>query len=93
LVKLVEVVSFDGILCVGFKIAAVKFLANAFAVMFSIFKTTKENGLNPFEYLTYIFRTAPNLKLKEHPEKVVKLLPDAVPEAVRVQNWRSPDEN
>lgn len=66
--------------------------AKASAVMFSIIETAKENGLNPFEYLTYIFRTAPNLELKKHPEQVAGLLPDAVPEAVRAHNWRSSDE-
>jgi len=35
--------------------------ATASAIMFSIIETAKENGLNPFEYLTYIFKTAPNL--------------------------------
>ena len=35
--------------------------ASASAIMFSIIETAKENGLNPFEYLVHIFRTAPNL--------------------------------
>lgn len=34
--------------------------AKASAVMFSIIETAKENGLNPFAYLTYIFKNAPN---------------------------------
>jgi len=34
--------------------------AKASAVMFSIIETAKENELNPFDYLTYIFQNAPN---------------------------------
>jgi transposase len=35
--------------------------AKASAIMYSIIETTKENGLNLFEYLTCVFKTAPNL--------------------------------
>ncbi len=31
------------------------------AVMFRITEAAKENGLNPYEYLTCIFKTAPNV--------------------------------
>lgn len=31
------------------------------AVMFSIIETAKENGLDPYRYPVYIFRTTPNL--------------------------------
>lgn len=34
--------------------------AKASAVMFSIIETAKENELNPFEYLIYILKNAPN---------------------------------
>jgi len=34
--------------------------AKASAMMFSIIETAKENGLNPFEYLSQVFRKAPN---------------------------------
>jgi len=34
--------------------------AAASAVIFSICETVKENGLNPFEYLTFLFRALPN---------------------------------
>jgi transposase len=34
--------------------------AKASAVMFSLIETAKENGLNPYSYLTYIFRKSPN---------------------------------
>jgi len=39
--------------------------AKASAVMYSIIETAKENGLNPYEYLVHIFKTAPNLTAEE----------------------------
>ena len=48
--------------------------AKASAVMYSIIETAKENGLNPFDYLVHIFRTAPNLTLVAD-SKAVELLP------------------
>jgi len=35
--------------------------ATASAILYSIIETAKENGLNPFDYLTTVFRQAPNL--------------------------------
>ena len=35
--------------------------AHASAIIYSLIETAKENGLNPYEYLTAIFRKAPNL--------------------------------
>jgi len=35
--------------------------ADASAMLYSIIETAKENSLNPFEYLTALFRKAPNL--------------------------------
>ena len=37
--------------------------AKASAIIYSIVETAKENGLNPYDYLTYIFKQAPNLDL------------------------------
>lgn len=34
--------------------------ATSSAVIFSLIETAKANGLDPYKYLTYIFRTAPN---------------------------------
>jgi transposase len=34
--------------------------AKASAIIFSIIETAKENGLNPFDYLTFLFRELPN---------------------------------
>jgi hypothetical protein len=38
--------------------------AKASAIMFSIIETAKENRLKPYEYLTYIFRNAPNWDIR-----------------------------
>jgi transposase len=51
--------------------------AKASAVVFSIVETAKENGLNPFEYLVYIFRNAPNWDIRNNPDNLERLLPDS----------------
>ncbi|HWP50800.1 MAG TPA: transposase domain-containing protein [Clostridia bacterium] len=43
-------------------------------------ETAKENGLDPFCYLTYIFKTAPNLDLANYPERISALLPESAPD-------------
>ncbi len=57
--------------------------ARCSAIMFSITETAKENGLNPYEYLTYIFKTAPNIDMKD-PAQLEALLPENAPEECRV---------
>lgn len=54
--------------------------AKSSAVIFSIIETAKENGLEPYHYLTYILKTAPNLDLAAHPERISLLLPQAAPD-------------
>ena len=49
--------------------------ADASAMFYSIIETAKENGLKPYEYLKYIFETAPNMDLMRNPESVAALLP------------------
>ncbi len=49
--------------------------AKASAVLYSIVETCKENGINPFEYLAFVFRTAPNLDLANNPVAVEHLMP------------------
>ena len=48
--------------------------AQTSAVLYSIIETAKENGLNPFDYLTYILHRAPNLDMTK-PDQVQTLLP------------------
>lgn len=50
--------------------------AKASAMFYSVIETAKENGLHPFEYLTDVFRTAPNLDLSRNP--------GAIPGRIRV---------
>jgi len=69
----------------NFLFAAAPRGAKASAVMFSIIQTAIENNLNPINYLVYIFRNAPNLKIGENPEMVERLLPWNVPESVRAR--------
>jgi transposase len=54
--------------------------ANASAIVFSIIETAKENGLNPYIYLTYIFRNAPNWDIRNNVNAIQKLLPSFVPD-------------
>lgn len=68
--------------------------ADGSAVMFSMIQTALENGLNPFAWLTYLFRTAPNLDMDD-PEQLKILLPDHAPEDCRAPKCakeEGPDE-
>ena len=64
--------------------------AKASAIMYSIIETAKENGLNPFDYLVHIFKTAPNLTA-EQLVSAESLLPwsSEIPSTVRVQKAAS----
>lgn len=48
--------------------------AQASAMIYSIVETAKENGLNPFIYLTYLFEKLPNMDTKDG-DALDKLLP------------------
>jgi transposase len=48
--------------------------ADASAVIFSLIETAKETGVDPFGYLTYVFRTAPSIDINDQ-EAVKSLLP------------------
>jgi len=56
--------------------------ARASAIIYSIVETAKENGLNPFNYLCYLFEQLPNLGGKDLDE----LLPwsDSLPASCRI---------
>jgi len=53
--------------------------AKASAIMFSLIETAKENGCNPFAYLTYIFKHAPNWDIQNDAGALERLLPHTVP--------------
>ena len=48
--------------------------AKASAIIYSIVETAKENGLNPFTYLMYLFEQMPNLDVKNQ-----KILDELLP--------------
>jgi hypothetical protein len=56
--------------------------ATASAMFYSIIETAKENGLKPYEYLKYIFETAPNIDLRNE-EQLSILLPWNAPAGCR----------
>jgi transposase len=60
--------------------------AKASATIYSIVETAKENGLNPFEYLTYFFEQIPNVDKKDRTaiERLLPTSPD-LPEYVRMK--------
>ncbi len=49
--------------------------AKASATVYSIVETAKANNLDPYKYLTYIFKSLPGVDLKEYPEFINYLLP------------------
>lgn len=49
--------------------------ATASAITFSLIETAKENNLNPFEYLKYIFEQLPNVNFKDDPNVLKNYLP------------------
>lgn len=59
--------------------------ARTSAVIYSIVETAKENGLNPFAYLQYLFERLPNIDVKD-PKAIDDLLPysASLPRSCRV---------
>ena len=49
--------------------------AKASSMVFSIVETAKENGLNPMNYLIYVFEKMPNIDFRNNPELLKELLP------------------
>ena len=49
--------------------------AQASSIIYSLIETAKENGLNPFEYLTHVFKTAPNVDFRNDPSALESLMP------------------
>jgi transposase len=59
--------------------------ATASATIYSIVETAKENGLNPFRYLTHVFEQLPNID-RADPSAIDKLLPTSaeLPDELRI---------
>jgi hypothetical protein len=49
--------------------------ARASSIIYSVIETAKENGLNPCTYLSHIFKTAPNIDLRNDPLAADNLMP------------------
>lgn len=62
--------------------------AMASAIIYSLIETAKENGLNPFAYLTYLFEQLPQLTDLQDPEELDPFLPwsSSVPLTYRVHS-------
>ena len=58
--------------------------AEASAIIYSMVETAKENGLDPYRYLTWLMREAPKLDLGAE-EQISRLLPVNAPEECRVK--------
>ena len=61
--------------------------ATASAITYSMIVTAIDNGLDPFKYLTYIFKTAPKIYTDENTDWVEKLLPQNVPDECKSANY------
>ena len=61
--------------------------ATSSATIYSIVETAKENALNPFSYLTYLFDKLPNMDINDN-DALDKLMPwsATLPEECRVKN-------
>ena len=57
--------------------------AQASVIIYSLVETAKENGLDPYRYLTWLMREAPKLDLGAE-EQIAGLLPANAPEECRV---------
>jgi transposase len=58
--------------------------ARATAIFHSFTETAKENSLDPFRYLTHIFKTAAGVNLRENEDMLISLLPENAPENCKV---------
>nr|WP_244943975.1 IS66 family transposase [Siminovitchia fortis] len=61
--------------------------AKSSAIIYSVVETAKENGLNPFNYLSYLFQELPNIDTTDK-EKLAEYLPwsSTLPQDCRVPN-------
>lgn len=61
--------------------------AKTSAIIYSVVETAKENGLNPFQYLNYLFEELPNIDTTDK-EQLAQFLPwsSTLPQECRVPN-------
>jgi transposase len=66
--------------------------ARASAIYYSLIVSARENGLNPFEYLTWIFTNAPNLGKPGYATAIENLLPGSAALPSKVFSPKPKDE-
>ena len=44
--------------------------------MYSLVETAKENGINPYDYLVWVLKAAPEMELSQNPELAEQLVPE-----------------
>jgi transposase len=49
--------------------------AKASAIMYSLIETAKENGINPYDYLVWVLKSAPEMELSKNLGLIDRLLP------------------
>lgn len=59
--------------------------AKASAIMFSLIETAKENGLNPFKYLVYVFKNVPNWDVRNNLSMMEFLIPHLIHDTLRAE--------
>ncbi|MDO4324396.1 MAG: transposase domain-containing protein [Lachnospiraceae bacterium] len=57
--------------------------AQGSAIIFSLIETAKEHHLDPYRYLTYVLKTAPNLDQSDS-KWIIPLLPENAPDNCRI---------
>lgn len=63
--------------------------ADVSAAVYSVIETAKANGLNPYEYLKFIFKNLPGVQFGQHP----KFLEDFLPWDPEVQSLCKKSDN
>lgn len=66
--------------------------AKTSAIYYSLIVTARENGLNPFEYLAWVFTNAPNLGKPGYAAVIEDLMPDSLALPERIFSPKPMDE-
>ena len=66
--------------------------AKSSAVYFSLIETAKENGLDPYRYLTWVLKTAPTINMDDN-NQLVTLLPMKAPDECKAGRKTTASQN
>jgi len=67
--------------------------ARSAAVIFSVIQTARENGLNAYDYLSFIFRKAPNWDIRNNPDAFNLLFPWFEPAQSQCRKIPAPEKH